>query len=255
MARSALWFLRRLRVPLAAALVLGGALSARAETVTFELEVPTGIDRIEVTAVRLLAAGVPVGSLSFSLSSQGGSNQVAIGITVTELPDAVEVEYLADDGGALGAPTLYVVSGAELVADTPYFLPAPSPGGTIGPQPGAVGSDAFFQLAAVAQPNPTTDFVNPTCLAVRNGSGVLTATLQDGESGLADIEVLVSRNAEVTVPAFTPGTTEPVEVLAQTLDPARTLTLVLRATDQEGNFVLCHRVERRQRGRTWIELN
>jgi hypothetical protein len=243
-----------LQVPLAALLLLGGTLAARAETVSFELEVPAGIDRIEVTAVRLLAAGAPVGSLSFSLSSQGGSNQVAIGITVTELPDAVEVEYLADDGGALGAPTLYVVSGAELVADTPYFLPAPSPGGTIGPQPGTLGSDAFFQLAAVAQPNPTTDFVNPTCQVVRDG-GTLTATLQDGQSGLAEIEVLLARNAEVTVPAFTPGTTDPVEVLAQTLDPLRTLTLVLRATDQEGNFVLCHRVERRQRGRTWIELN
>jgi hypothetical protein len=242
------------RTALAAVFLLVGAFSARAETVTFQLEVPAGIDRIEVTTVRLLLGGSPVGSLAFSLSSQGGSNQVAIGITVSELPDAIEVEYEADDGGLLGAPTLYVVSGAELTPDTPYFLPAPSPGGTIGPQPGTVGSDAFFQVAAVAEPDPTVDPVNPTCRVVRDGD-TLTAIVQDGESGLADVEVLVARNATVTVPDFTPGTTDPVEVLAQALDPARTLTLVLRACDLEGNIVLCHRVERRQRGRTRIELN
>lgn len=231
---------------LLAALVTPSAAAAQG-TVSFRLEVPPGFGRVEVTAVRLLAAGVEVGNASIHLVSEGGSSFIAIGIPVAATPDTAEVDYVSGDAGGAGLPTLYRVTGAALAFDTPYALPTPSPGGTIGPQP-AVEGDAVFRLLLPRVPPPRTDFTPPTCAITMPERGLLEARIQDTGSGLERIDVFAARNLEVETPAFTPGTTDPVIVSARVVDPQQTTILLLRAVDAELNGNVCKRIMR-QSGR------
>jgi hypothetical protein len=237
---------KRATVALALILVLAPPAARAQQTVAFRLEIPAGIDRVEVTAVRLLGAGATLAELSHPITSIGGSNSVSLPLSVASLPDSVEVEYMADDGGTPGTATLYAVSGAAFAFDTPYFLAVPSPGGTIGPQAGDPATTPFFVLGAPrSPPPPRTDFGSPGCSFESVGSGALRARVQDDESGLARVDVRIASNLSVSVADFEPGTTEPVFVDATILDPGRTATLLIRAVDQEGNRTLCKRVLRR----------
>lgn len=62
-------------------------------------------------------------------------------------------------------------------------------------------------------------------------------TVQDAGSGLASIQVTESTNATYTVPAFTTGTTQPVQVAFTKVDQSQGAAFALTATDVAGNSV------------------
>ncbi|MDJ0934424.1 MAG: hypothetical protein QNI93_03435 [Kiloniellales bacterium] len=78
----------------------------------------------------------------------------------------------------------------------------------------------------------------PSC-ELLPGFGFIDATVQDLESGLAEIEVLRDWNVDVVVPPFAVGTTAPVNFQADIVDTRRTARFRLRVTDVAGNAISC----------------
>src|SRR5215208_2243103 len=67
----------------------------------------------------------------------------------------------------------------------------------------------------------------------------VTTTIQDLESGLAEILVTKSQNADTVVPPFTVGTTDPVVTTSTKIDQTQRARVEVRATDLAGNVALC----------------
>ncbi len=113
-------------------------------------------------------------------------------------------------------------------------------------------------VATDKQPEPATDWhfcepgagvvddTAPSCELVA-GLSVIDATVQDLESGLAEIRVRRASNVYVDVPDFTVGTTDPVEFQATILNPTRTARLRLDIRDVAGNRTICSKTVRRRR--------
>lgn len=96
-----------------------------------------------------------------------------------------------------------------------------------------------FSLAVTGA---SQDHNPPDCLLLGVAPGppvTLQVRLQDGESGLAHVSVLVAVNADVNLPAFTPGTTDPVIVTATKIDPNHSSTLTLEVFDVAGHSTTC----------------
>lgn len=89
---------------------------------------------------------------------------------------------------------------------------------------------------------PVLDTNPPSCTVLGINPGppaTLTVRLQDGESGLAQIQVITAVNATVNVPVFVVGTTDPVIVVATRIDQTQPATVILRGIDVAGNSVVC----------------
>jgi hypothetical protein len=98
----------------------------------------------------------------------------------------------------------------------------------------------FCPVGAGAPPDETA----PSC-ELRAGTGVIEGTIQDLESGLAEIEIIRDWNVDVFIEPFTVGTTDPVSVLATISDTGRTARLGLKAIDVAGNATVCLKTVRR----------
>jgi Putative Ig domain len=68
------------------------------------------------------------------------------------------------------------------------------------------------------------------------GAGIVA---QDARSGIARIEVLETVNATVQIPAFTPGSTEPLTITGARAAAPRASRVRLRVTDVAGNATEC----------------
>lgn len=87
------------------------------------------------------------------------------------------------------------------------------------------------------------DNTEPSCELVA-GPGVIDASVQDLESGLAEIDVRRASNLDVVIPAFVVGTTDPVDFQATIINPSRVARLRLAVTDVAGNRVICSKTVR-----------
>jgi hypothetical protein len=85
------------------------------------------------------------------------------------------------------------------------------------------------------------DAEEPTCPArvVAGPPTQLVVTIQDADTGLSNIVVTQSDNADTPVPPFATGTTDPVTVTATKIDPSRSAHVTIEATDLAGNTVTC----------------
>lgn len=95
---------------------------------------------------------------------------------------------------------------------------------------------------------PTTVVTGPPAQAI--------TTFQDTGSGLAEILVVKSENADTVVPPFTVGTTDPVTVTSTKIDQTKRARIEIRATDLAGNVAICdpiHTLVVREAGRS-VEL-
>jgi hypothetical protein len=228
-------------IALVLSLGLGAAAAQAQEQVQFRVEAPTGnVDGYGVFGVTLFTGGAIVGEFNLPIMASSGFSSFATTISASDVPDEVEVEFAVPSDGTA---TLYSVAGVDFAFDVQYFLPNPSPGGVIGPQPGGA-RDAFFELSLVTVVIPD-DQISPTCEITETSPGVLEAVLQDEQSGLAEIDVRYERNLTVVVPPFAPGTTSPVTVIATVDDPERTSVLALKGIDEARNRTLCKKVMRR----------
>jgi uncharacterized repeat protein (TIGR01451 family) len=89
-----------------------------------------------------------------------------------------------------------------------------------------------------------SDAAKPACAMTGTGTDAfgrryIEVTVEDDQSGLARIDVLKSTNADTVVPAFQPGTTDPVVVRATKVLQTTSSTIELRATDVAGNATVC----------------
>lgn len=86
------------------------------------------------------------------------------------------------------------------------------------------------------------DPAKPSCILESTEPGPPTrihVRARDLRSGIASIQVLEQANATVAIPAFTPGTTAPLEIVGTKINQALASRIRLRITDQAGNFTDC----------------
>jgi hypothetical protein len=104
----------------------------------------------------------------------------------------------------------------------------------------AASGDAF-RWAMAALRVQQVDEVAPTCsVTIDQGSPAQAfASVQDTDSGLAELLITKSENADTVVPPFTVGTTDPVVVTSTKIDQALDATVEMRVTDLAGNVDLC----------------
>jgi hypothetical protein len=121
--------------------------------------------------------------------------------------------------------------------------------------PAGVGSTTVQLFSAPVNQNPDSllwevaairvqqlDTSKPTCPIISTVPGpptVVTVRFQDTGSGLAELLVTKSENADTVVPPFSIGTTAPVEVTATKIDQSKRSRVEIRATDLAGNVALC----------------
>lgn len=82
------------------------------------------------------------------------------------------------------------------------------------------------------------DGAPPTCEYEIDGDEA-TITVQDDDSGLQSISVFNVTNATVTIPTFSPGTNDPVEVAVEKIDPDEPAAVTLLVVDVAGNQEEC----------------
>jgi len=237
------WNVRLAVLALPLSLLLSAGAAPAQEQVKIHFQVPAGHAGFAVTGVTLLESAAVVGELDVPITVSGGFSSISFAVSASDVPDEVEVAFAVPSGGTA---TLYIVAGVDFAFDQMYFLPDPSPGGIIGPQPGDASADAFFELSLVT-PTLPTDLTSPTCTIAETSPGVLAATLQDLQSGLTSIAVQFASNLVVSLPAFVPGTTDPVTVVASVVNSRRSATLLLKAVDAAGNAVFCKKIVSRVR--------
>ena len=104
-----------------------------------------------------------------------------------------------------------------------------------------VGSGAFngtFSLTGTS----STDTTPPMCELVALVPGPpkqIQVEIQDTGSGLNSVAVTAADNANVSVPAFTAGTTSPLMVTATKTDQSKSSTVALTITDTAGHTTTC----------------
>jgi len=82
----------------------------------------------------------------------------------------------------------------------------------------------------------------PRCPITLNDPGPparIEVTIQDTGSGIAEILVTRSENADTVVPPFTVGTTDPIILTATKIDQSLRARVEARVTDLAGNVALC----------------
>lgn len=100
-------------------------------------------------------------------------------------------------------------------------------------------SNVFLQAGSI-----TTDLSAPLCRVTAQRAGPpaeIDVTVQDPApgSGLASVQVVLAQNADVVVPPFTAGTTDPVVVTATKISQTQQSRIGLRVSDVQGRATRC----------------
>ncbi len=85
------------------------------------------------------------------------------------------------------------------------------------------------------------DTEEPTCTHSETAGPpkVVTFIVEDNDSGIAEILVTKSENADTVVPPFTVGTTDPVTITSTKIDQTQKMSIEIRITDVAGNVRFC----------------
>jgi hypothetical protein len=121
--------------------------------------------------------------------------------------------------------------------------------------PAGVGSTTVQLFSAPVNQNPDSllwevavlrvqqlDTAKPSCPIISSVPGPpaqVTVRFQDTGTGLAELLVTKSENADTVVPPFTVGTNDPVIVTATKIDQTKRSRVEIRATDLAGNVAFC----------------
>ncbi|HEY0510693.1 MAG TPA: hypothetical protein VGH73_02235 [Thermoanaerobaculia bacterium] len=102
----------------------------------------------------------------------------------------------------------------------------------------------LWEVAALRVPtefSTSPDTLPPSCTGrvVSGPPTQLVVTLQDPSTGLYNIVVTQSDNADTPVPPFTPGTTDPVTITATKIDQSKGAHVTIQGTDMAGNVITC----------------
>lgn len=156
--------------------------------------------------------------------------------------------------------------------------------GTDGPQwdtevwsinlPAGVGTTTVQAVSAPNNQNPDSllweavalrvqqlDTARATCPITLNDPGPparIESTIKDVGTGLAEILVTKSENADTVVPPFTVGTNDPVVLSATKIDQTKRARVEARVTDLAGNVAICDPILLlivRQNGESLADVN
>lgn len=121
--------------------------------------------------------------------------------------------------------------------------------------PAGVGTTTVQAVSAPNNQNPDSllwqvlalrvqqlDAAKPTCPITLNDPGPparVEVTFRDTGTGIAEIVVTRSENADTVVPPFTVGTTDPVVMTSTKIDQTKRARVEARVTDLAGNVALC----------------
>jgi hypothetical protein len=121
--------------------------------------------------------------------------------------------------------------------------------------PAGVGTTTVQAISAPNNQNPDSllwevaalrvrqlDAAKPTCPITLNEPGPparVEVTIKDIGTGLAEIVVTKSENADTVVPPFTVGTFDPVVLGSTKIDQTKRARVEARVTDQAGNVAVC----------------
>jgi hypothetical protein len=104
------------------------------------------------------------------------------------------------------------------------------------------GSNIMSDVTEIICVPNGTDLILPFCTLTSFIPGPparAQITLQDLESGLATITVLDATNANIVLPAFFPGTLDPIVATATVIDPSMPASVTLEVADVAGNVTVC----------------
>jgi hypothetical protein len=97
-----------------------------------------------------------------------------------------------------------------------------------------------FQAGALPSPDDTRPNCNITATGTdASGRKFIEITVQDPDSGLAEVVHTRLVNAILDIPPFTVGTNDPVVVRATKVNQSQSSTIELRVTDVAGNITIC----------------
>lgn len=121
--------------------------------------------------------------------------------------------------------------------------------------PAGVGTTTVQAVSAPNSQNPDSllwqvlalrvrqlDATKPRCPITLNDPGPparVEVTIQDTGTGIAEILVTRSENADTVVPPFTVGTTDPIVITATKIDQSVKARVETRVTDLAGNVAIC----------------
>ena len=97
-------------------------------------------------------------------------------------------------------------------------------------------------ISSCGYTQPQEDPEPPTCHVSVQDPGppaIIRFIVQDFDSGLSVINQLEASNASVSIPTFTPGTTDPIIVTAVQINPNMNIEIVLESVDQQDNATTC----------------
>lgn len=142
-------------VCLVAATAIWAPGAALADVVQFRLSAPQRHPGVQVTRIAYLKLEgrtlVVLREMRPQIVTQGRGDQ-SLGLSLPGAPDAVEVDFAIPSGS--GAPTTLSIPPGQFALGKTYFLPAPSPGGSVGPQPGDAATDASIRITGPLSRRP-----------------------------------------------------------------------------------------------------
>jgi hypothetical protein len=142
-------------VCLAALTALWAPQTALADVVQFRLSAPERHPGVQVTRIAYLKLEgttlVVLREMRPQIVTRGRGDQ-SLGFSLPRAPDAVEVDYAIPSGS--GTPTTLSIPPGQFALGKTYFLPAPSPGGSVGPQPGNAATDASIRISGPVPRRP-----------------------------------------------------------------------------------------------------
>lgn len=89
---------------------------------------------------------------------------------------------------------------------------------------------------------PQPDLTPPSCditAIIPGPPRQIQVTVRDVQSGLNTVTIVTSDNADVSIPSFTVGTTDPLVITATKVNQSLPSTVVLRVRDVAGNETVC----------------
>ncbi|WP_320672178.1 DUF7933 domain-containing protein [Patulibacter defluvii] len=169
------------------------------------------------------------------------------------LPGAVRVAGAATttcSNGSLNAPVggaSIAVSGDLTTGQSSCEVSVPVSAATAGTYvngPSNVTSTGLNPVPPATLTVTSPDTAPPECTFVKQGVGLdlrayMDVRARDPLSGIQSIVVHSTNNANVPIPAFTPGTTDWITVRGYGVVPLMPATFFIRVTDMAGNVTIC----------------
>jgi len=167
-----------------------------------------------VTATVVDDTGAPVPGVDVSIDILSGPNAGGSEMSVTDADGMASFTYTGSGGPGIDTIVASFLDSQDFLVESNEALKEWTEGDTTPPECYLLSVD----------PGPPM---------------IIEILVQDTGSGLADITLLASDNAIVTIPAFPVGTTDPVIVEGEKIDQTMLAMILLRATDVDGNSVEC----------------